>query len=190
MQETLTLLEKRERLLQKKAEQELGKAKECLKKGNKTAAKLAMKRKKTYETQIGRLQAQMANVQEMHMKLEEAATDKMTLDAQRSGAKQLKKVFKNTSLEEVEDQMESVREAMDDANEISEALAQSFGMDMDGDDIDDELAELEREEMDKQILSMKSVPKGKISSKETGETEPQLEKDIDDEFAELEMEFA
>lgn len=188
MHDTLSLLEKKERLLKKKSEAELEKAKELLKKKNQSGATLALKRKKTYDTQITRLQAQMANIEQLNMKLEEAATDKMTLDAQKKAARELKNVFKGTSVEKIEESMDKVREAMDDANEISEALAQSFGVGFDEGDLEDELAELMREEVEEQLLGMKEVPKGEISKGSVKVSK--TEEDIDDEFAELEKEFA
>lgn len=88
------LLQKREKLLQKKIDEEVNKAKEYLKKGNKSAAALCMKRKKAYEQQIERLNNQMMNMTNISMKLEEAAMDVEHINAQQDAAKALKKIYK------------------------------------------------------------------------------------------------
>ena len=53
MQSTLEMLEKKERLLQKRAEQEVAKAKEYSRAKNKSAALACLKKKKLYEQQAG-----------------------------------------------------------------------------------------------------------------------------------------
>ena len=53
MQSTLEMLEKKERLLQKRAEQEVAKAKEYSRAKNKSAALACLKQKKLYEQQAG-----------------------------------------------------------------------------------------------------------------------------------------
>lgn len=130
----------------------------------------------------------MSNIQEMHQKIEEAAMDKMTLDAQKKAAKELKTIYKGTSIEKIEDDMDNIRETIENANDISNALAQNFSVDLG--DVDDELERLMNEDIEDQILGMKEVPKGKISSGTEKKSVKQEEEEDDEEFKKLEAEFA
>eukprot|EP01001_Neometanema_parovale_P009330 NODE_5573_length_931_cov_96.815594_g5350_i0.p1 GENE.NODE_5573_length_931_cov_96.815594_g5350_i0~~NODE_5573_length_931_cov_96.815594_g5350_i0.p1 ORF type:complete len:227 (+),score=78.02 NODE_5573_length_931_cov_96.815594_g5350_i0:56-736(+) len=151
----LETIEKREAVLEKKIEQELAKAREASKKGKKNEALTHLKRKKTYEEQCQKLQAQRTNIEMMQMKLEEAAMNVEALKAQKEGAKALKNAYGKTDASKIDADMDEVRDTMDMANEISDAVAQPLGQDMlDEDDLEAELAELEQEELDKEILGM------------------------------------
>lgn len=126
--DSVQLLQKREKLLEKKISEEVEKAKDYLRKGNKNAAALCMKRKKNYEQQITRLHNQMMNLESINLKLEEAAMDVETIKAQSDAAKALKGIYKNvyvacysivltfvlSNVEKIDDEMEKVRNAIDD----------------------------------------------------------------------------
>lgn len=195
MHRTLEILEKRERVLQKKIDQEVEKAKACLAKKNKSGAMVAMKRKKAYESQIERLNNQRFNIEQIQMKLEEATIDMETFNAQRNGAEAIKGVYGNTTASKVDEDMDKVRDTIEDANEIGQAISESFGfgMEMDEDDVMDELNMLEQEELDKQMLDMNNVPSHQVESKQKApsSTEPEKQKQpaVDDELAALEAEL-
>jgi charged multivesicular body protein 4A/B len=55
-----------------------------------------MKKKKTYEQQLERLNAQQMNMETMLMKLEEATIDMETLKSQKKGADTIKKIYGKT----------------------------------------------------------------------------------------------
>eukprot|EP01084_Bolivina_argentea_P228920 386519_1 len=65
------------------------------------------------------------------------------LDAQRRAANDLQRMNRNMNAEQVEDDMEALREAMDEARDASDALTQP--LDADVADEDELLAELEEE---------------------------------------------
>eukprot|EP00667_Euglena_gracilis_P020350 EG_transcript_22038 len=167
--DTLDVLEKREAVLNKKIEAELGKAREATKKGNKTLAMTHLKRKKQLEDQLSKLSAQRGNIETMQMKMEEATINLETIKAQKDAARALKETYGKMNADKIDAEMEKVREAMDTAQEISDALAQPLTNDaLDEDDLEAELAQMEQEELDKEMLgvggktAMPSVPTGKI----------------------------
>eukprot|EP00761_Pharyngomonas_kirbyi_P011346 gb/GECH01011371.1/.p1 GENE.gb/GECH01011371.1/~~gb/GECH01011371.1/.p1 ORF type:complete len:228 (+),score=78.38 gb/GECH01011371.1/:1-684(+) len=201
---TLEMLDKRERVLQKKIDQETDKAKQCLSKKNKSGAMVAMKRKKAYEEQVSRLNNQRFNIEQMQMKLEEATINMETYSAQRNGSQAIKGIYGNMTASKVDEEMDNVRDTFEDANEIGNAISESFdtGMGMDEDDLEDELNNLEQETLDEQMLNMKSgsnVPSHDVKSKEgskqqseqSGESEQQEQKpsNVDDELAALEADL-
>lgn len=83
---------------------------------------------------------------------------------------------------------------MDDANEISDALAQPLGVDfIDEDELDEELDMLEQEDLDEEILGMTPTPSKKITDTPSAVpgAAPAAKKvqEEDDELAALEAEM-
>eukprot|EP01012_Entosiphon_sulcatum_P004571 TRINITY_DN1183_c0_g1_i1.p2 TRINITY_DN1183_c0_g1~~TRINITY_DN1183_c0_g1_i1.p2 ORF type:complete len:219 (-),score=66.21 TRINITY_DN1183_c0_g1_i1:333-989(-) len=168
--DTLEVLEKREAVLQKKIDQEMAKAREATKKGNKTAAMTCLKRKKAYEDQLTKLGQQRSNIEAMQMKLEEATMHVEVLNATKAGAKAIKQVYGNLTPDRIDRDMDSIHDAMDQANDIADALSQPLMGDVvDEGDLENELAELEQEEMDKQMLGLDTTPLPKVPTGTIGE---------------------
>jgi charged multivesicular body protein 4 len=204
MKDTLEVLEKREKHLTKQIEKETAEAKGHMAKNNKKAALLCLKRKKIFEGEIEKLNAQMMNVQTMSMKLESTVIDMETFKAQQEGAKAMKNIFKSTNVDKIDVEMEKVRDTMEDAREISDAISQPLGTDVfDEGELEDELAQLEAEMNDQNKVDVEiNIPKNKISGG-TKQVEEPVKKvavgmsngggskkhDVDDELAQLEAEF-
>jgi charged multivesicular body protein 4A/B len=140
---TIELLEKREAVLEKKCEQELLKAKAFMDKKNKTGALQCMKRKKMFEEQLSNIAAQKVNMETMKFAIQNTAMNKEVLDTQRRAAQDLTKMNKTMNAEQVEEDMDNLREAMDQAKTVSEALTQPLDDQML--DEDELMAELEGE---------------------------------------------
>ncbi|KAF0972658.1 hypothetical protein FDP41_008907 [Naegleria fowleri] len=198
MDQTISLLEKRKKLLEKKMEQETEKAKDFMKKGDKSSAMTCLKRKKQYEVQVQRLDQQIMNNEQMKLTLENAATDIETLKAQQQAAKTMKQVFKETGgIDKVQDVMDEIQDTMATANELGDALAQDLGTGqiIDEGELEDELDMMEQEELDKQMLGMKQtkVPTGPLTkgtaTTATASKPVKTAKEVDDELAELEAEL-
>lgn len=141
LDQTIDLLEKKEQVLQKKVEQEVEKAKDLLAKKNKNGALQCMKRKKMYEDQITKIQAQKDNMETMRFAIQEQAMNQQVLEAQRRAGHQLSALNAGMNADKVEDDMDAIREAMDQAQDVSNALAQQ--LDTNPVDEDDLMAELE-----------------------------------------------
>lgn len=140
---TIELLEKREQVLEKKIEAEVARAKEFLGKNNKAMAMQCMKRKKMYEDQILKLQAQKDNMETMRFTLQEQAMNREVLEAQRRAGQQLNQLNAGMNADRVEDDMDDIRDAMDQANDVTNALTQSLDQNVvDEDDLMAELDEL------------------------------------------------
>ncbi len=58
------------------------------------------------------------------------------------------------SIDTVDNTMDQIREQMDIATEISDAIAQPLGDPIDEDELEAELAELEAENLDEQLLTL------------------------------------
>lgn len=187
---TSQLLQKRERLLQQKIEEESLKAQIAMKQGNRTAAKLSIQRKKKYEQQIQRMQNQMANLDTMQMQLDSANIDAEILNTQKDAAGALKGIYQKTGgIDKIHDTMDDIKDTLDDVQELSDALSQPLGGDLlDDDDLEAELAAMEDEDALRNIGAMQPIPKNKLPKS----SEKAVEKNtVDDaELAALEAEMA
>jgi len=154
LNETLEMLEKREALLQKKMADEIKKAKEYTRLKNKRAALQCLKRKKMYEAQADQLANQQLRIHDQKIMLEGAKATTETVSAMRSGAQAMKKLQKETNIEDVDKTMEEITEQTENLRQINDALGQPIGFaaEIDEDDLDLELQELEAEELDRQLM--------------------------------------
>lgn len=190
--DTITLLEKREALIEKKIQAELVKAKKYIKAGKKPQARQCMVRKKTYEKQKNSIVAQMTNLENINMKLEEAQIQKDVFQATKTGASDLKKIQKSMGgIDNIEEDLDNIREVMQDHDELSEALGQGVGAGIDDADIMDELDELEQESLDSELAGLDdvSLPSEKISGGETKVKPKPKEEDGMADFDDLEAEL-
>merc|ERR1711977_255130 len=154
LNDTLEMLEKREALLQKKMADEIRKAKEYTKMKNKRAALQCLKRKKMYEAQADQLANQQLRIHDQKIMLEGAKATTGTVTAMRSGAQAMKKLQKETNIEDVDKTMEEITEQTENMRQINDALGQPIGFaaEIAEDDLDLELQELEAEELDRQLM--------------------------------------
>jgi charged multivesicular body protein 4 len=194
MNNTIELLEKRQKLLQKKMEQETERAKAFLQKGNKAAAAQCLKNKKQHQAQFDKLSSQIANMMTMVSTLEGAATDVETLKANQEAAKSLKEIYKEVGgVEKVEDIFDDVRDTMDRANELSAALSQPLGDPAFEDDIDAELEALEESALSSQLNELDKPSKVKPTKAATTTvattTKAKAKSAEEDELSQLEAEL-
>jgi len=157
LRDTLDLLEKREEHLQKKIERELAIAKQNASK-NKRVAMMALKRKKTYEGQLSKLSGARMTIEQQLMAIEGAQVSLQAMNAMRMGASAMRSIHGEMSLDQVDNTMDEIREQMDIANEINDAISQPLGDPIDEDDLEAELLELESENLDEQLLGLNAKP--------------------------------
>jgi charged multivesicular body protein 4 len=132
-----------------------------------TVAKAALRRKKAFEHQLEQTSAQMMTVEREISSIETANINKETLDAMKGAQQAMKKIHGDLSIEKVDQTMEDLREQHAIGEEIADALTQGNSMQgVDEDELEDELAELQQEELDNKMLNTGSVP--------VGETMPRL----------------
>merc|ERR1711937_581768 len=134
--------------------EEIKKAKEYTRLKNKRAALQCLKRKKMYEAQADQLANQQLRIHDQKIMLEGAKATTETVSAMRSGAQAMKKLQKETNIEDVDKTMEEITEQTENLRQINDALGQPIGFaaEIDEDDLDAELQELEAEELDRQLM--------------------------------------
>jgi charged multivesicular body protein 4 len=191
MNDTIDAMDQREQMLMKKIEQETQKAKEAMAKKNKNLALLCMKRKKLYEDNLGKLTAQRANMETIKITMEDTAMNAEVLGAQRAATNELQRINQSMNADQVEDDMDKMREAMDDQQRIAEMLGQPIGNDMvDEDDLMDELnlmmveekkekakATAAKPKVDEAPLDLPKVPTSKLPEKTKAPVEEEEDED-------------
>ncbi|XP_072974987.1 vacuolar protein sorting-associated protein 32 homolog 1-like [Typha angustifolia] len=153
LRETLEMLEKKERVLQRKISAEVEKAKDYSKVKNKKAAIQCLKRKKLYEAQIEQLANSQLRVHDQMIMLEGAKATTDTVDALRSGSSAIKSIQQSLNIDDIEKTLDEANEHTDSMKQIQEALATPVGSaaDFDEDELEAELEELEDEDLDEQL---------------------------------------
>lgn len=180
----------REAHIQKKIDALNAEAKLKLSKKDKKGALFAMKRKKMYEAEIEKIENVKMTLETQVMNLESAAQNAETFKAMKSGTDAMKAVRQEVGIENVDDMMDEIKEEMDMANEISNAIASPI--DPYAHDEDDLLAELEGEmaedeaaELEAQLtapataeapLDLPDVPESKLPVLTTPDEDEELRK--------------
>jgi charged multivesicular body protein 4A/B len=122
-------------------------------------AKAALRRKKAFEHQLEQTSAQMMTVEREISSIETANINKETLDAMKNAQQAMKKIHGGLTIDKVDQTMEDLREQHAIGEEIAEALTQgNIGQGVDEDELDEELAELQQEELDNKMLKTGTVP--------------------------------
>eukprot|EP00698_Gefionella_okellyi_P005467 TRINITY_DN14_c0_g1_i1.p1 TRINITY_DN14_c0_g1~~TRINITY_DN14_c0_g1_i1.p1 ORF type:complete len:227 (+),score=57.16 TRINITY_DN14_c0_g1_i1:61-741(+) len=155
LRDTLEMLGKRESYLQKKSDVELVEAKKNANK-NKRAALFALKKRRVYESQIEKLSGARMTIETQILHLEQATVTQEAMRAMQAGAVSMQEIHGHLTIDDVENTMEDIREQMDIANEITEAIAQpvGFGIDFDEDELNAELEELQQQQLDQSLLGV------------------------------------
>merc|ERR1712174_16572 len=92
------------------------------------------------------------------MNLESAAQNADTFNAMKGGTNTMKKIRTDLGIDKVDDLMDEIRDEMDTAAEVSNAMAQPLDGLYDEDELLSELAELENEGMEEELLATPSMP--------------------------------
>ncbi|KAL7536410.1 hypothetical protein ACHAXR_012071 [Thalassiosira sp. AJA248-18] len=191
LRENIATQEKREQHLEKKIEQLVVEAKAKMAKKDKKGALFALKRKKLYETEIDKIANIKMTLETQVMNLESAAQNAETFKAMNAGKSAMSNLREDTNIDKVDDLMDDIKEEMEMADEISNALAQPVDPLMaDEDDLLAELQELEAEDVEEQLLQpakMEAFPDAPSSKLPVI---PNATKEEEDELKQLEAELA
>ncbi|KAI3716821.1 hypothetical protein L1987_67993 [Smallanthus sonchifolius] len=184
LNETLEMLEKKEKVLLKKAAAEVEKAKEFTRAKNKRAAIQCLKRKRLYEQQIEQLGNFQLRIHDQMIMLEGAKATTETVDALRTGAKAMKAMQKAVNIDDVDKTMDEINEQTENMKQIQEALSAPIGAaaDFDEDELEAELEELEGAELEEQLLQPATtapaapvyVPAGRLPTRPAPAEEDEL----------------
>eukprot|EP00457_Paulinella_chromatophora_P014207 gb/GEZN01014603.1/.p1 GENE.gb/GEZN01014603.1/~~gb/GEZN01014603.1/.p1 ORF type:complete len:227 (+),score=71.06 gb/GEZN01014603.1/:79-759(+) len=129
-------------------------------------AKHELKKKKMIEKQVDLIYGKQSNLEMQILALENASSDKDTLDAMRVGAAALQTAIKPTDVERVDDVMDNINESMAMAEELGQALGQSIGTQYDDAELQAELDEMESELLDDDLLKAPAIPKTALTAPE------------------------
>ncbi|KAJ9565468.1 hypothetical protein OSB04_001434 [Centaurea solstitialis] len=174
--QTLEMLEKKEKVLLKKASAEVEKAKDYTRAKNKRAAIQCLKRKKLYEQQIEQLGNFQLRVHDQMIMLEGAKATTETVDALRTGAAAMKAMQKATNIDDVDKTMDEINEQTENMKQIQEALATPIGAAADFDEFAvNKCYELQNEAtLHKCILIIQDELEAELEELEGAELEEQL----------------
>lgn len=113
---------------------------------NKAMAKNALKRKKGYETNLMKIENQIDSLETQLTAIESANLNLETMKAMKQGASAMKQIHGEYDVDKVENTMDDIREQVELADEISEAISRPVGSGyVDEDELDEELAALQAE---------------------------------------------
>ena len=148
-----------------------------------------MKRKKMYEGEIDKIQNVKMTLETQVINLESAAQNAETFKAMEAGSKTMKKIRQDVGIEKVDDIMDEIKEEMEMANEINNAIAAPVDPFMaDEDELLAELNALEAQDLEAELLapptgslSLPAVPNSKL---------PSLNRKEEDDLKQLEAELA
>ncbi|XP_039120723.1 vacuolar protein sorting-associated protein 32 homolog 2-like [Dioscorea cayenensis subsp. rotundata] len=168
LNESLQLLEKKEKTLQKKMDTELVKAREFIRAKNKRAAMHCLKKKKLYEQQIELVGNYQLRIHDQLILIESASVTTQTVDALRNGAAKLKEVQKKSDINSVDKTLDEINEQTENLRLVQDALSAPIGSlaDFDEDELEMELEELDALglEDDKILSPVTTAPTAPVSS--------------------------
>ena len=150
-----------------------------------------MKRKKLYEGEIDKIQNVKMTLETQVINLESSAQNAETFKAMEAGTKTMQKIRTEVGVEKADDIMDQIKEEMEMAQEINNAISQPVDIMMaDEDELLEELNALETADLEKELLappskvatfSLPTVPDTKL---------PSLAKQEEDDLKQLEAELA
>mmetsp|Transcript_25680 Transcript_25680/g.29335 ORF Transcript_25680/g.29335 Transcript_25680/m.29335 type:complete len:225 (+) Transcript_25680:134-808(+) len=189
LRENIKTQDKRQEHISKKIDGLVSVAKAKMAKGDKKGALFAMKRKKLYETEIDKIENVKMTLETQVINLESASQNAETFKAMQAGTNTMKKIRTDVGIDAVDNVMDEIKEEMDMAQEINNAIAQPVDpLLTDEDELLAELNELETADLEAELLkpapvptSLPQVPASKL---------PALAKDEEDDFKKLEAELA
>lgn len=128
---------------------------------NKIVAKNALKRKKGYEVNLMKIENQIDSLETQLTAIEGANLNLETMKAMKQGAQAMKQIHGEYDVDKVENTMDDIREQVELADEISEAISRPVGNEyIDEDELDEELAALQEEANEEKAAKNKpaSIP--------------------------------
>ncbi|KAL7949584.1 Snf7 domain-containing protein [Trichoderma barbatum] len=154
----LDMLQKRERHIQNQIEEQDGIARKNVN-TNKTVAKGALRRKKMAEGTLDKTIAQIATLEQQINALESANINRETLAVMEKSSEAIKNIHQGLTPEKVDAIMDKINEQNALSEEIVNAItSNTIGDAVDDAELEDELAELQQEQLDEQMLNTGSVP--------------------------------
>jgi len=168
--ENIRTLDLSEELLSKKIKEKEEQAKEYLRKKNKNGALKCMKIKKLYENQLNRLNSHITNQEMMKIKVEDSITDMNVFNSQKKSVQMIKKIYGQTTVDKIHDEIDNIKDVIQDADDISKALTEPLIINNDDEDeLLDELNNIEEQIKDEKKLELEvEIPNVQIYKEKEG----------------------
>ncbi|CAN0397556.1 unnamed protein product, partial [Ectocarpus fasciculatus] len=148
----------RENHIQKKIKAQLLDAKAKSSAKDKRGALFALKRKKMYEGEVNKLNGARMTLESQIIALEGSNMNMQTFNAMRSGAKAMQDARGRLDVDQVDDVMDDIKDEMDIAEQIGDAIARPADDLFDDDALLEELDMLEEAYLEEQLLAPPAVP--------------------------------
>ncbi|XP_001607499.1 charged multivesicular body protein 4b-like [Nasonia vitripennis] len=149
------LLGKRQDFLESKMKQEETIARQNSNK-NKRAAIQALKRRRRFAKQLQQIDARLSTLEMQREALESANTHTAVLTTMKNAADALRAAYQNMDVDQVHDMMGDIAEQQDLAEELANAISNpAFGQEVDEAELEKELDELEQEEVQRKLLTLR-----------------------------------
>lgn len=148
-----------------------------------------MKRKKLFEQEVDKIQNVKMTLETQVINLESAAQNAETFKAMAAGSTTMKKIRNDVGIDKVDDMMDSIKEEMELASEINQAIAAPVDPYMaDDDELLSELNALEASDLESELLA---PPTGQVGLPAVPTNKLPAHKDADaDDLKQLEAELA
>lgn len=156
-------LEKRQRLLEKRINDEETDAKQRVGNNDKRGALMALKRKKMLEQELETLMNSRMTLEQQINSLEAAQMNQIAVAALAHGVSVHKQLNQQIDAERVDQLMEDLQEQQDLQNEIAQVMSAGNRI-ADDEDLVNELEQLQASQLDEQLLGA-SVPSGPVAGK-------------------------
>lgn len=154
---------------------------------NKALAKNALKRKKGYEANLMKIENQIDSLETQLTAIESANLNLETMKAMKQGALAMKQIHGEYDVDKVESTMDDIREQVELADEILEAISRPVGGEyVDEDELDEELAALQAEAAEAEQQPKQAVRPNKEqlpTFPSVSRQQPQAEEEDEDEEA-------
>ncbi|KAI0394269.1 vacuolar-sorting protein SNF7 [Xylariaceae sp. FL0594] len=195
LREQLEMLQKRERHLMSQVDAQDAIARKNVN-TNKNAALAALKRKKLHEHSLSQTLASIQTLEQQINAIESANINKETLAAMQRAGEAMKQIHGKLTVDKVDEVMENLREQTELSEEIVNVINNNNLTNdiLDVDELEEELAELQQEALDKQMLESGSVPVSAVPKlpnvANTELTKPLTEDEEEEELRKLQAEMA
>eukprot|EP00486_Rosalina_sp_Unknown_P007882 CAMPEP_0201586558 /NCGR_PEP_ID=MMETSP0190_2-20130828/134000_1 /ASSEMBLY_ACC=CAM_ASM_000263 /TAXON_ID=37353 /ORGANISM="Rosalina sp." /LENGTH=227 /DNA_ID=CAMNT_0048034775 /DNA_START=93 /DNA_END=776 /DNA_ORIENTATION=- len=148
LNQAVNQLGKREAHLAKKIQICVNNAKSKSKKMDKKGAMYELKKKKQLENQLQSIQGKKLNLELQILSLEDAAINKSAIEAMDLARITMQRMVSDSMIDKVDTLTEDLEFEMDKIKEIGNVLSEPLGEIYDDDDLENELALLEEEDLD------------------------------------------
>lgn len=110
-----------------------------------------MRRRNMLTKQLDTLFSQQMNVEQVQFSAQSIQDTIQTVGAFKQAYSTQKQLMKNMDIDDIADIMEDMQDIMLDTDEVNEILARNYDVEIDEADLDEELAELDKEILDEDI---------------------------------------